>query len=432
MTTKTMPDATVGGRHWIHLNAAGSSPSSDASHAATIRHLELEKEMGGYGAASASPVDTQTAIARLLNCSSAEIAIADSAQQAWARAFYSLNFRSGDCILCFEDEYAGNAVAFLQMKKRCPGLELEVLLMRPDGVVDLTALEAALQQKIGHAAAESSMTSLPRVLVALTHIQTNSSIVQPAAAVGALCSQYGALFLLDSCQSIGQMPVDVRAIGCTFACGTGRKWLRGPRGTGFVYIRQDMLRLSGTDHLFGEPPMLDHSAARWSSAREYTLPPNASRYEMWETSIALRHGLTVAVDECIAIGPAVIFAKACALAVRLREGLAKIEGCVLRDAPPSFDGAFAATLGVARGAIVTFEAGSTLHIPAAHIAKALGARCIAVSVSPSTHSFEESHWARPPVVRISPHHFNKAVDIDMALEVIRETLALSLGGRNES
>ena len=152
---------------------------------------------------------------------------------------------------------------------------------------------------------------------------------------------------------------------------------------------------------------------------------------MWETSIALRHGLTVAVDECIAIGPAVIFAKACALAVRVREGLAKIEGCVLRDAPPSFDGAFAATLGVARGAIVTFEAESTLHIPAAHIAKALGARCIAVSVSLSTHSFNESHWG-PPVVRISPHHFNKAVDVDMALEVIRETLSLSLGGQNES
>ena len=186
MTTKTMPDATIGGRRWIHLNAAGSSPSSDASHAATIWHLELEKEMGGYGAASASPVNPQTAIARLLNCSSAEIAIADSAQQAWARAFYSLNFLSGDCILCFEDEYAGNAVAFLQMKKRCPGLQLEVLPMRPDGVVDFTALEAALQQNIRRSAAESSMTSLPRVLIALTHVQTNSLIVQPAVVVGTL------------------------------------------------------------------------------------------------------------------------------------------------------------------------------------------------------------------------------------------------------
>jgi cysteine desulfurase / selenocysteine lyase len=162
---------------WIHLNAAGSSPASDASHAATICHLELEKEMGGYAAASAAPADAHGAIARLLNCSAAEIALADSAQQAWARAFYSLNFRAGDRILCFENEYGGNAVAFLQAQQRCPGLDLEVLPMRSDGIIDVSALKAALYQTSGESA--PSAAAPPRVLVALTHVQTGSSIVQP-------------------------------------------------------------------------------------------------------------------------------------------------------------------------------------------------------------------------------------------------------------
>lgn len=419
---------------WIHLNAAGSSPASDASHAATICHLELEKEMGGYAAASAAPADAHGAIARLLNCSAAEIALADSAQQAWARAFYSLNFRAGDRILCFENEYGGNAVAFLQAQQRCPGLDLEVLPMRSDGIIDVSALKTALFQTSGEAA--PSAAAPPRVLVALTHVQTGSSIVQPAAAVGALCAQHGALYLLDACQSIGQLPVDVQAIGCTFASGTGRKWLRGPRGTGFLYVRLDALqRAPGAARctgLLGEPPMIDHAAARWSRAREYALCPDARRYEMWERSEALRHGLMVAAHECAEIGPDAIFARARALAARLREGLARIEGCLIRDAPLEFDETTAAALGASRGAIVTFEAESTRHRAAVTIEKALAAARIAVSVSPPTHSFDEAHWARPSVVRISPHHFNTIADVDAALEVIRDTLAPPDIGQSES
>lgn len=416
-------------RRWIHLNAAGSSPSSDASHAATIRHLELEKKMGGYAAASQSPANPHESIARLLNCLPSEIAITDSAQQAWARAFYSLNFQAGDRILCFEEEYAGNAVAFLQAERRCPGLKIVVLPMRPDGIISIDALEKALQYDPG-----PFVTEKPRALVALTHVQTNSSIVQPAAAVGRLCLQYKALYLLDSCQSIGQLPVDVKDIGCTFACGTGRKWLRGPRGTGFLYVRSDALpsecrqqNLAKGQHknwLVGEPPMLDHAAAQWHQATEYTLLPDARRYEMWECSVALRHGLTVAVDECITIGPAVIFARACALAQHLRIGLSFIIGVVLRDASPTFDETASVAIGATRCAIVTFEAESNLHIPAAQIAKALTESCISCTVSPSTHSFNELHRKHPPTVRISPHYFNTEADVDAVINVMREVVLI--------
>ena len=224
--------------NFIHMNAAGASPTSAASHEALVRHLEREREVGPYAAAAemaaCSQADAKQALAQLINCDADEVALADSAQRAWAYAFTSLALSSHDRVLCFEDEYAGNAVAFLQASKRT-GASLEVLPMRADGIVDVDALRAALATPPPpHAIAR-------RTVVALTHLATGGSIIQPAAAVGALAKAHDALFLLDTCQTIGAMPVDVRALHCDFACGTGRKWLRGPRGTGFLYARRDVL-----------------------------------------------------------------------------------------------------------------------------------------------------------------------------------------------
>lgn len=225
--------AGIEGAGFLHMNAAGASPSPQAVHDAYIQHLDLERDVGGYAAAArrsaAGGRDAHDAVAALLNCEPGEIALHESAQAAWARAFYSLQFEPSDRIVCFESEYAGNAVAFAQACKKS-GAALEVLPMRADGIADLEQLRAALARgpaRIGG-----------RTLVALTHVQTDSSVVQPAARVGELCRAHGALYLLDACQTIGQLPLDVRSLQCDFASGTGRKWLRGPRGTGFLCARE--------------------------------------------------------------------------------------------------------------------------------------------------------------------------------------------------
>ena len=406
----------------LHLNAAGASPMPTEARDAMVGYLEYEVEVGAYTAQKKRPHAAREALATLLRCDVEEVALLDSAQAAWARAFYSLNFTSSaDRILCFASEYAGNAVAYLQMARRT-GARIEVLPMRTDGIADVPALEAALQRTTTSERAERP----GRTLVALTHIQTSESIVQPAAAVGALCERYGAVFLLDTCQSVGQLPVDVRALGCDFACGTGRKWLRAPRGTGFLYVRRralDEATRSGSTSLFGEPPLIDHSGAVWSTPDSYTLLPDAKRFEMWEADEAARHGLEAAAVVCRATGPARNFAHATRLAARLRSGLAAIPGCVIRDAPPSFDEEVARSLGAARCAIVTFEAESTLGVRSADLHSALEARGISVSVSPSTHHFEPAARARPSVVRISPSYINAESEIDTALAAIAEELA---------
>ncbi|CAE7597585.1 csd [Symbiodinium natans] len=390
----------------------------DEVHQALLDHFELERHIGGYAAEAQADAreGARKAAAKLLGCDPEEIALTESAQSAWAKAFYSFSFREGDRIFCWASEYAGNAVAFLQAAKR--HAKLEVLPMRPDGIVDLDALEAALK----------SLPETARAVVALTHIQTNSSVVQPAAAVGKLAREHGAVFILDACQSIGQIPVDVRSLLCDFACATGRKWLRGPRGTGFLYARASAL--NHASGLVGEPPMIDHVSARWTQSHVYKLAPDARRYEMWETSPALHMGLKKALELCEHVGPQHIQRKSTGLAAALRQKLASIKGVRCCDAPASLEEA--QVEGVSRCAIVTFEAFSDLGITSEAIKGALAKQRIAVSVSPPFHTFNDEDWRQPSVVRVSPSYYNDESEVDVLAQKIKgiiETLSENSGMR---
>ncbi|KAL1504504.1 hypothetical protein AB1Y20_010907 [Prymnesium parvum] len=409
---------------WVHLNSAGAAPVSAAAHEAISSHLELERTMGGYAAmaarAEAGGRDARAALATLLSCDADEVALVESAQVGWAKAFYSLAFLPSDRILCWSSEYAGNAVAYLQQARR-HGVAIEVLPMRRDGRVDVDALAAALRRE-----------TAGRTLVALTHVQTGESTVQPAEEVGALAKAHGAVFLLDSCQTVGQLEVNIQ---CDFCCGTGRKWLRGPRGTGFLYCRRDALPSGGGSRgMVGEPPMVDHVGARMLSASEYALEEGAKRYEMFEASEACRAGLAAAVDLCLeeststahpllfpnalAVGAARIGALAAAHAHFLRVGLEAIEGIKLRDSPNAANDAAAPP----RCGIVSFDA-SAVGISSKALAAALFERKIGVSVSPSVHTFDESRWELPPALRVSPSYFNTKEELIFFLDVVKEIVS---------
>lgn len=381
---ETVRNDTPAALRRAYLHNAGAAlmprPVVDAMKA----YIDLEAEVGGYAAADREAVRLRGlygSVATLLNADPDEIAVTENSTVAWQMAFYALPFRDGDRILTSQAEYAANYVAFLQVARQT-GARIDVVPSDAHGELDLDALTAALDERVK--------------LIAITWVPTNGGLVNPAAAVGRLARAHGIPFLLDACQAMGQMPVDVDAIGCDFLAATGRKFLRGPRGTGFLYVRRAML-----DRL--EPPMIDHFAAPWVERDRYRLRDDARRFETWENNYAARLGLKVAVDYALHLGLEAIEQRCRALSGRLRTGLSALPGVTVRD------------LGRTPCAIVSFTHDGA--DPASLVAEADRAGVtIGVSDPPSTRLDAEARGL-PLLLRASPHYYNTESDVDRLIAV---------------
>jgi cysteine desulfurase / selenocysteine lyase len=380
---------TPGCAHVAHLNNAGAALPPRPVTAAVVRHLEREAEIGGYEAARAAAgavEHTYTAIARLLGCEPAEIALADNATRAWDMAFYSLGFAPGDRILTARAEYASNVIAYLQIARRT-GAVVEVIDDDAHGQVDVADLRRRLASGPG-----------PARLVAVTHIPTQSGLVNPAAEIGQAARAAGVPFLLDACQSAGQLPLDVAELGCDMLSATGRKYLRGPRGTGFLYVSGQLAgRL--------DPPFLDLWSATWTGPDSYEVHPGARRFETWEANVAARIGLGVAVGYALDVGLPEIEARVVELAARLRAELSDLPGVTVQDQ------------GQRKCGIVTFTVDG---VAAADVERQLSAAGVNVSTSDATSAqFDLPARGLTEVVRASVHYYNVDDELDQLCRAVR-------------
>ena len=281
---------TPGCGNVLHFNNAGAALMPQPVLHATIGHLQLEALIGGYEAAAQAQdavAHVYDAAATLLGCHREEIAIVENATRAWDMAFYAIPFGPGDRILTAMAEYASNFIAFLQVARKT-GAVVEVIPNDASGQLSIEALRQAIDDRVK--------------LIAITHVPTNGGLVNPAAAVGQVAREAGVWYLLDACQSIGQLPLDVEAMGCDLLSATGRKYLRGPRGTGLLYVRRAIL-----DRL--EPPFLDLHAAQWVTPERFEMRPDARRFENWETYYAGKIGLGVAIEYALQWGIEAIWAR---------------------------------------------------------------------------------------------------------------------------
>ncbi len=373
----------------VHFNNAGSSlmpmPVSDTLHA----YLHQEEQTGGYetAAAQAAALDNfYTATAKLLHCQPDEIAFVENATRAWDMAFYAVPFQPGDRILTTIAEYGSNVIAYLQQAKRY-GAEVVFVPNDEHGQIDTTALANLIDERVK--------------LISISYIPTGGGLVNPAKAVGQLAKQAGIPYLLDACQAVGQLPLDVDELGCALLSGTGRKYLRGPRGTGLLYVRREWIEQL-------EPPLLDQHAATLLSPTTYQIRSDAKRFENWEQYFAGKAALGVAIDYALEWGIENIQARVYALAATLRQRLAAIDGVTVTDE------------GVERCGIVTFLAE---QLPAGAIKTALAARSINVSTSSgsgSLVSFQQRGLTE--VVRASVHYYNTEQEIDYLLDRLQNVL----------
>ncbi len=377
--------ATPGAERVVHLNHAGSSLPPQPVLDAHIGHLHDEAVMGGYEAAAAAEARSDAvydSIARLIGAAPGEIARTEHATAAWNAAFWSVPMRAGQHLVVHDHEYGANIVAFLAAADR-RGVVIDRVPSDATGQVDVDAVAERLRTR-------------DVALVSLTHVPTNGGLVNPAAEVGALTRAAGVPFLLDACQSVGQRAIDVDEIGCDLLSATGRKYLRGPRGTGFLYVRSSIV-----DTL--EPSQPDHHGARLVAADRFEWADGARRFEYWEHAVAGWLGLGAAVDHTLDWGIDRIEATVTQRAAQLRERLLAA-GLTVWDE------------GVEQCGIVTV---THPHLHAEELRRRLAEQHVNATTTPASSSWwDVERRDLPTLLRLSVHYTTTVDELDRAVEVL--------------
>lgn len=374
----------------LFFNNAGSSLMPNIVVDSMIDYLQQEEQFGGYEVANKNAElleNFYTETAKLINCKPSNIAFMTSATEAFSKALSSIIFKEGDTVITTVDDYISNQITFISLQKR---LNVKIIRIKKlkNNELDLEDLENLIKQ------------NHPK-LVAVTHIPTNSGLVQDIEAVGKICRQYDILYLADCCQSVGQMVVDVEKIGCDFLTATGRKFMRGPRGSGFLYVSDRVLE---QDYA---PILLDMRGAHWSEYNNYELFKTAKRFEHWEVSYAAVLGMMEAVKYANIIGLNNIENYNKKLAETLRKNLEN-GGFKVLD------------IGKNLSSIVTF-CGPDNDLD--NIQKVLKENNVFFSVSYKNSALIDFTDKKVDgAVRLSPHYFNTLEEIEKVSDILHKSL----------
>lgn len=377
---------TPGTENVIHFNNAGASLMPAPVSEAVIAYLKEETARGGYETKRKYHQELEGIypnIGRFINAKSDEIAIQENATAAWHMMFFAIDFEDGDRILTSMSEYASNYISYLKLQQQVD-ISIEIIPNDESGQTSTKALAGMMDEQVK--------------LVSITHIPTNSGLVNPVEEIGQTIRKYPCLYLVDACQSVGQYPVDVQEIECDMLSATGRKFLRGPRGTGFLYADKQILPAL-------TPPFLDLYGAKWTAKDQFETRDDARRFENWESNYAGIMGLNAAVGYAADIGLENIWNRIMKLSEYLRERLTDVDGLTVRD------------IGSVKGGIVTF---TVREVKAETIQKKLSEHDINVSISGRSSTLLDMKKRNlERVVRASVHYYNTEEEIDTLVDVLR-------------
>jgi cysteine desulfurase/selenocysteine lyase len=373
-------------RNLIHLNNAGASPMPQPVYERLVTYLQREREMGGYETQAEHRQEIENAyrrLADLIGARPSELALVGSASRAFQFGLSALPLEPGDKILTSRLEYVTVFMNLLQ--RREAGVEIEVVPEDGQGATDLERMEQAIDDQTR--------------LIVLTHIPTHTGTVQPAEAVGRIAREHGLTYFLNATQSLGVYPLHVEEIGCDLLCSTSRKWLRGPRGLGMLYVRSRLMEQLN-------PPFPDVRAAVWEEPYRFRWPPDARAFETWESNPAATLALGEAAAYAQNVGLEAIWQRVQELAHYLRQRLGELPGAKVHDRGQTLSGIVAFTLE---------------GVPPPKVKEYLRERKINVyTVGAENALLDMQDWGVDEIVRASVHYFNTEEEVDTVVCTLAE------------
>lgn len=340
----------------------------------TIGHLRREAEIGAPSAATEAS-DTVAhgyrAAAELIGATVGEVAFVESGNRALAALIQSAGLRPGDHVL---------------VDRTCWGGTLDMLVSYPGVVVDVMPVDA--HGRVDVDAARRQADSRTKLIV-LTWCPATCGIFNPAEQIGVLAAELDAFYIVDACQVVGQRPVDVAKLRCHGLAASGRKWLRGPRGTALLFASRGYLEATSPfmADQFGRPRL------------------DARRYETGEAYVAGRVGLSVALQAVLTIGADVIALQLADMAQRVRDRLNAVPGIAIAEQGPD---------------LASFVTINVAGLSATEVAARLAHNGIAVSVPDRPYApLDMEARSLTSVVRIAPHLFTTGSDVDALVEALK-------------
>lgn len=387
---KRIRNETPGCKHVIHLNNAGAALMPENVLSSIKGYLELELRIGSYEVeerACEAIERVYSSIAKLLGCGASEVAITESATRAWNLSSQAIPFLPGDKILTTESEYINNYITLLEIAKKT-GAQVEILPKDEHGQVSLEVLTKKIDDKVK--------------LISITYVPVNEGLINPAIEIGKIAKQAGILYILDASQAIGQFPISVKEIGCDILCATGRKFLRGPRGIGFLYIREEIFPSL-------ERPFFELNPSAFSSKENNTNFPDIRRFENTESNPANRIGLGAAIDYAINIGISNIWQRIRSLTSLMKKNLESLPEIKLQDQ------------GLHQCGIITFTVKGMCE-------EILQKKLIRKHINVSISTIEDGHLNMKfrnlkKVIRISIHYYNSEEEIKHFCNTLTEIYA---------
>ena len=371
----------------IFLNSAGASLIPKIVVHKVNEYLIEEEKIGGYKLEELRKSEFDefyNEVAKLIHCEAHNIAFINNATDGYIKALSCIDFKEDDTVITTDDDYASNHIHFIALQKR---YHINVVRIKTfeNGELDIEDFETLIKM-------------YRTKLVSISHIPTNSGLIQNVKAIGNICEKNNIIFLLDACQSVGQIVVDVKPLKCDFLTATGRKFLRGPRGTGFLYVSDKILKEQYA------PLYIDGRGATWTEIYKFEMLDSAKRFELWESPCAFKMGFQEAIKYANNIGMEHIQAYNEKIMKQLRANLSSIPNVVLFDK------------GLNTSNILTFRKG---NVSLKRISNILDKNKVYYSVSNKEWGLIDFNkkgieWA----IRLSPHYFNTIEEMDKVSQII--------------